>query len=450
MLVDVAVASLDLATGVESLLCALVEQVEVVLGDRATVWLPGFYSHELPAVASSQPDAVEAVLEQFCLSGELADHVVVWSVRDPEGAWLAPYQLDQCAVLPVSTGTRALGVLAVTRATGRALFSDDELELLTVAAALTAALAIQKRVVGDSVVALEELRRQVELADTISDALIACDASGQIVNWNAAAEQIYGYPASEALGCDVFALLATELNDPEDGPVGREELMRMVVAQGRWQGELHERGANGAPLVVLSSVTLVHNRAGLVEGFVVVNRDVTEQRHEEYLAMRDPLTSLPNRRVLDRALFDAFARACRSGNTLAVLFIDLDGFKPINDTYGHAAGDEVLCAVARRLLAVLRRPDIAGRLGGDEFLAILEAAGDLGMVRRIAERVADAIGEPVTLADGQRVTARASVGVAVTEHPDELRTDAQGLLRAADQAMYSAKAMGCGIVLTEL
>jgi diguanylate cyclase (GGDEF)-like protein/PAS domain S-box-containing protein len=445
-----AAASLDLSASVESLLRVVIDQIDEVFDDRATIGLPGFDDSDMPVVASSLPDTIEAAIDQIRTSHSLTDGVILWSAHEPQGAWLADHRLGQCAMLPVGAAGRVLGTLAVARTAGRAAFSPDELALLTAIAQVTAVLAVQRRTLGDAMVALEELRHQVELADTISDALIACDAAGQIVNWNAAAERVYGYPASEALGCDLFTLLATEFSDIDDSVVERDEVTRTVVSQGRWQGELRERGADGAPLVVLSSVTVIRNRAGLVDGFVVVNRDVTEHRQERHRAMHDPLTSLPNRRMLDRCLFDAFARASRSGRTLGVLFIDLNGFKPINDTFGHAAGDEVLCAVAQRLIAVLRSRDTAGRLGGDEFLVILEDAGNATTVEAIASRVAGALDEPITLADGRSVTATASIGVAFTEHPDELRTSAQAILEAADHAMYTAKRRHSRICLAPL
>jgi diguanylate cyclase (GGDEF)-like protein/PAS domain S-box-containing protein len=351
---------------------------------------------------------------------------------------------------PVLAAGHPVGTLAVTRAAGRPEFSADEIAVLDALAGLTGVLAMQKRIMSDSMVALEELRRQVELADAISDAMIYCDAAGQIINWNAAATQIYGYEQSEALGCDLFALLATEFTTSDGMILPRDEVISTVVEEGRWQGELHERRAEGAPLVILSSVTVTRDLDGDVEGIVVVNRDVTAQRQEEHRAMHDPLTQLPNRRMLDRSLFDAFARACRTGKTIGALFVDLDGFKPINDTYGHAAGDEVLCAVAQRLHHVLRSRDTAGRLGGDEFLVILEEAGDETNVEAVATRVWQALAAPITLSDGQVVTAPASIGVAFTQHPDELETSAQALLEAADHAMYAAKRAHSGIVVVAI
>ncbi|HKS98103.1 MAG TPA: diguanylate cyclase, partial [Rugosimonospora sp.] len=359
--------------------------------------------------------------------------------------WLRTHGAAQCAFVPVRPGGRDLGVLAVTRDAGRPPFAPAELELISAVAQVGGAVAQQARMLTDSLAALDEMRQLVEVVDRISDALVSCDAGYQIVSWNTGAEQVYGYPHSDALGCDLFALLATQFYTSDGTELSREEVLSEVLVDGRWQGELRQRRADGAPLITMTSLTALVDADGTHTGLVAVNRDVTEQRHEEHRAMHDALTGLPNRRLINSELYEAYARACRSQRAIAVLFIDLDGFKGINDTYGHAAGDEVLTATAQRLLAVLRNRDTVGRLGGDEFVVILEEAGNSGAVEAVARRVADALAVPIDL-EGATVGVLASVGVSVLEHPEAGGLgSAQALLEAADQAMYEAKRKRTGI-----
>lgn len=152
-------------------------------------------------------------------------------------------------------------------------------------------------------------------------------------------------------------------------------------------------------------------------------------------ALHDPLTGLPNRTLLSDRLTHALARAQRQDGHIAVLFLDLDGFKEVNDRHGHAAGDEVLVEVARRLNGELRKMDTAARLGGDEFVLLCEDLAGEPEATLIAQRVSAAVCAPVVL-NGAEVAIAASVGLAVSGSPDDT---AEGLLRAADAAMYKIK-----------
>jgi diguanylate cyclase (GGDEF)-like protein len=197
----------------------------------------------------------------------------------------------------------------------------------------------------------------------------------------------------------------------------------------------------------MSSLTARLDHEQLPSGLVVVNRDVTDQRREEHRALHDALTGLPNRRMLNHRLYDSFARACRNNWTLAVLFIDLDGFKPINDTYGHAAGDEVLKATATRLAHLVRRTDTVARLGGDEFVVVLEDAGTVRNISEIADRLVETVAAPIEIGS-TAVVVRPSIGIVVAEGSEGLETTPEQLLEAADEAMYVAKRQRLGIWLS--
>ncbi len=179
-----------------------------------------------------------------------------------------------------------------------------------------------------------------------------------------------------------------------------------------------------------------------VAGLVLTLRDVTERRRLEleltHQAFHDSMTGLANRVLFQDRLRHALARGSRDGSVVGVLFIDLDDFKMVNDTLGHAAGDQLLIAVAHRIAGALRADDTAARLGGDEFAALVENVQDPGAVEETAERILTALAEPVQLDDGTSLTAVASIGITTTPEADS----ADELLRQADLALYVAKGAG--------
>ena len=181
--------------------------------------------------------------------------------------------------------------------------------------------------------------------------------------------------------------------------------------------------------------------AGAVaEGAVVAHEDVTERKKAEeeatHLALHDPLTGLPNRRLLADRLGQALSRAGREGTVVAVLYLDLEGFKEVNDGFGHEAGDRVLAAFAGRLEGRLRESDTAARVGGDEFVVVLEEVRGEGEALALAERLERALEEPFEVGEAGERTLSASVGVALSTLPHGCPED---LLRSADLAMYRSR-----------
>lgn len=250
------------------------------------------------------------------------------------------------------------------------------------------------------------------------------DLDGRVVDVNAALCRLLGRAREELVGSEL-----AQLGHPDDrGPFlpGRTE--RRLVRP------------DGETVWAMASVVDLAE-AGEGSRLVCVD-DLTARRNAERLllhaALHDSLTNLPNRRLLRDRLDTALARSRRSGETVAVLFVDLDDFKQINDELGHDAGDEMLVAVARNISSVLRSCDTVARLGGDEFVVICEDVTAEGEISRLAGRVLAAIRRPVRLR-GSQVSVTASIGVAVsgapTESPDEL-------IRLADVAMYRAKRRG--------
>jgi len=250
------------------------------------------------------------------------------------------------------------------------------------------------------------------------------------------AERI-GRPADQLVGRSVLDLL-----DPAGQAAGRAGLARRRT--GRTDRYLVEYRCPGGDLRQLQVIGApLRGGDGIVTGSVIVVADETARCRAEAeltrLAVTDALTGLPNGAALHDRLGQALARRRRQQNVLAVLFLDLDGFKTVNDRFGHAAGDQVLREVAARLAAALRPGDTVSRLGGDEFVVVCDELPDPSEADEIANRLHAALAPTFTV-HGEQVRLRASVGVAVaaTDQP----VDPRELLHAADQAMYRAKPAG--------
>ncbi len=209
--------------------------------------------------------------------------------------------------------------------------------------------------------------------------------------------------------------------------------------------EIFNQSGGLVPLEV--KVALLHSTDGRVEGFVASARDISERKQLEeslrHSAHHDPLTGLPNRRFLEQRLSDALVKRIKTSTEAALLFIHLDGFKRINDTLGHEAGDQVLLEVAERILACIRPSDMVGRLGGDEFVVLIEGVADGWIPSTIARRITESLEQPMKIAE-QKLKISASIGIAVSSTQTN---DASDLLRRADAAMYGAKRSGTHIAV---
>jgi diguanylate cyclase (GGDEF)-like protein/PAS domain S-box-containing protein len=264
------------------------------------------------------------------------------------------------------------------------------------------------------------------------DAVVVLDAAGAIVKLNPAALRILGAPSPNAAGDPLLALLMHGLSPEVIADTSRDA--RAEIALGAGASERHF-DLRLSPL---------RHRGGALAGRIVALRDITERKQAEealaHQAGHDALTGLPNRTLLRDSLLRACALAVRDDLAVALLFLDLDNFKMVNDSMGHASGDELLIAVAARLLSCLRPGDLAARLGGDEFAVVLLGSADLRTVRQVATRITEALHQPFTLGTAELVLG-ASTGIALAgagaHGPDEL-------LRNADTAMYAAKALGKG------
>jgi diguanylate cyclase (GGDEF)-like protein/PAS domain S-box-containing protein len=352
--------------------------------------------------------------------------------------WLNHRGVASTAIVPLRGDAGATGVLVATRDAGRPEYSDADVCFLQALADVAAATLASAYLLNGSAAAVEEMRRQADLIDQVSDVIMAWDFEQGIITWNAAAERVYLYSSAEALGCDADALLATRYLDGHGEEPSREQIAGSLLAEGSWTGELRQRRADGEEIEILGSITGLFDWQGRLVGGVAVNRDVTDQRRKERQALRDALTGLPNRRFLVPHLREALARCANGEGPLAVLFLDLNGFKQVNDTLGHEAGDEVLRVTARRLDLALRRHDVVTRLGGDEFVAVTEQVGGRKNAEDVAMRLLAASGHPIPIGDVE-VVVLPSIGVAFVESERAGDLTPDELIREADEAMYVAK-----------
>ena len=249
---------------------------------------------------------------------------------------------------------------------------------------------------------------------------------------------ITGYTREEVLGRN-----PRMLQSGVQGPDFYASLWRALGEVGHWDGEVWNRRKNGELYPQLLTISAVLDERGETSHFVALFSDISKikehERQLEHIAHFDALTGLPNRVLLADRLHHAMAQSHRREKLLAVAYLDLDGFKAINDEHGHAVGDRFLAGLAMRMKSVLREGDTLARLGGDEFAAVFLDLASAGESSQVLARLASAAAEPVKV-DQLFLQATASIGV--TFFPQTDAVDADQLLRQADQAMYQAKRAG--------
>ncbi|HJW24338.1 MAG TPA: EAL domain-containing protein [Rhodocyclaceae bacterium] len=281
------------------------------------------------------------------------------------------------------------------------------------------------------------LRLAASVFDQASEGIIITDSQWRIVDCNPTISQWTGFEHDELLGRDLRQHFADSGGDLDL----METALWALAENGYWRGETRARRKNGEHLQEMLTATAVVDESGVTSHYTFIFSDITalkeHQQRLEYLAHYDPLTRLPNRVLLGDRIQQALNQAQRSGEVVAVAYLDLDGFKPINDNLGHAAGDLLLVEVARRLRACVRSADTVARLGGDEFVLIIKAQ-DFGDCEAATLRVLATLSAPYAI-DGIEIELSASIGL--TLYPND-GADPDVLLRHADQAMYVAKQGG--------
>lgn len=285
--------------------------------------------------------------------------------------------------------------------------------------------------------AQDELRLAARVFECAADGIVITDRALAVVSVNPAFVELVGVDAAQANGRKLADFAADA--DGEDLDM---RLSPALAQRGQWCGEVRVRRSGGNVIPGWLSVSTVRDRAGEPVHCVAMFSDITERKASQarmaFLAHHDPLTQLPNRLLLRDRVDQAISRAARSGTRLALLFVDLDDFKRVNDSFGHQTGDALLREIAGRLGHCVRDTDTVSRYGGDEFVVALPDLTDLGVVERVARCISEQVSAPLHAA-GAQVCVSCSIGVAVYPGDGE---DCDALVRHADTAMYAAKRAG--------
>jgi diguanylate cyclase (GGDEF)-like protein/PAS domain S-box-containing protein len=291
--------------------------------------------------------------------------------------------------------------------------------------------------ITDRRLAERRLRLSSKVFDSTAEAILITDDKGDIVDVNAAFTDITGYARSEVIGQNPRIM--------KSGRHSKEFYQNMwdsLAANGIWRGEIWDRRKNGEDFPKWLSISASRNESGRLTNYVAVFSDITGKKADEdkleQLAHFDPLTGLPNRVLFQDRLYTALARAKRDKDLMALLFVDLDKFKQVNDSLGHRVGDMLLKEVSKRLLHSVREIDTVGRLSGDEFTVILSDIASQEDVEMVASRIVKSVGAPYFF-EGHELFVSASVGIAIFPTDGDTSAD---LLRNADIAMYHAKEIG--------
>ncbi|MET3430930.1 diguanylate cyclase (GGDEF)-like protein/PAS domain S-box-containing protein [Herbaspirillum seropedicae] len=316
-------------------------------------------------------------------------------------------------------------------------YSDQERQRLAMLAAFLGRLMQGRADTEQRVRALDQieakLEQQAQILNQMHESVITMDPAGFITSWNRGAEQLFGYSAMEAIGRNVLFLYENE--DEEDS------LHDLFLEHGGREMEVRRRKKSGEVFWASLSLSVMRDQNGHPIGLIGYLNDITERKNAEklihHLAYYDALTGLPNRTLLTRTVDQALEEARHENLHGCVMFIDLNRFKPINDTLGHVAGDMLLVEVAMRLRRALRERDVVARLGADEFAVALFGI-DKDSPAYVAQKLLALFDDPFFI-DGHELRVGASIGVSL--YPENA-TDTETLLRLADIAMYRAKQGG--------
>lgn len=397
----------------------------------------------LQAAPSLSPEYNAAMLsvpirDGVCCSGTAAsrcERIAIENIQE-HPHWAAQRDdviregLVSCWAEPLFSSQRELlGTFAIYQRS-EALPTPAEFTLIQDAANL-ASVAIERK----------RTEEQLHLADMVysasTEAILVADANDYLIAVNPAFERLTGYTAREAIGKPASFLKAER--NPHDL---QEKIEAALVRQGHWQGDVWSRRKNGEIYAESLTLTAISDEEGNPRYRVALFSDITEKKNTEQAvwlqANNDALTNLPNRRLFRDRLAQDIARAQRSRQQVALLFIDLDHFKQVNDVLGHDAGDTLLIEAAQRIRTCVRDSDTVARLGGDEFTVILFGGDCVTVAERVCEQILASLTQPFMLG---KEKAYISASIGITLYPDDAE-DIEGLLKHADQAMYAAKEIG--------
>jgi diguanylate cyclase (GGDEF)-like protein/PAS domain S-box-containing protein len=281
---------------------------------------------------------------------------------------------------------------------------------------------------------LEIIKQRAQAFDYLFDAVVVTDNEGIIIDWNKGSELLYGYSKAEVLGKPVCIL-----HVPEDTAHITAQVIAAVMADGRWSGEVRMLHKDGHVGWIESMCVPIFDEDQQMIGALGINRDISHRVEEsqrlQYLAYHDNLTQIPNRCLLMEKLTQVLANAERHSLSFCLLFIDINEFKAINDSHGHAIGDAVLVEFAKRLKQVIRASDTLARFGGDEFVVLLEHTSAITDIQSIAEHLFSLVSNPLCM---DNISFRLSCSIGTAIYPQD-GTSLDALLAFADKAMYKNK-----------
>ncbi|MGL6069865.1 EAL domain-containing protein [Craterilacuibacter sp.] len=349
----------------------------------------------------------------------------------PYAALAARAGLAACWSQPIlSAGGKVLGTFAVYARIAHVPTGVD-LAIIEQSAQL-ASIAIERKQ------AEEKLQLAASVFTHAGEGIAITMADGSIIDINDAFSNITGYSRADALGQDLRLL-----KSGRHPATFYTDMWQQLTGPGEWSGEIWNRHKNGKVYAEMLKISAVRDTTGQIINYVALFSDISAlkayQSQLEHMAHYDALTRLPNRILLAERLRQGMPEALRHGKVLAVAYLDLDGFKAVNDGYGHEVGDQLLVALASGMQQALREGDILARLGGDEFVMVLHNLPDIDACKSVLVRVLAAAARTVAV-DGHVLQVSASLGV--TFYPQQEDVDADQLLRQADQAMYQAKLGG--------
>tara|TARA_R110002153_G_scaffold61065_2_gene164863 strand:+ start:12510 stop:15125 length:2616 start_codon:yes stop_codon:yes gene_type:complete len=440
---------LELITSGEVLpviLASIVSAVEQLNPDMlcSILLLDNAGKHLLSGTASSLPDFYNEAIHGIeigigvgsCGTAAFKNERVIVDDIQTHPYWVSYKELANNAGLgacwsePIrSTTGKVLGTFAIYHHDVN-IPTEADLVLIEQSANL-ASIAIEKKQ------AEEKLKRAASVFSHAHEGIMITDANAIITEVNATFSQITGYSPEDVLGKNPNILQSTRQT-----PEFYAEMWAALHTQDHWRGEIWNRRKNGEIYPEILTISAVKNSAGIVQHYVSLCTDITSmkahQNQLEHIAHFDLLTNLPNRVLLADRLSQAMLHCKRHEQSLAVVFLDLDGFKHVNDSNGHNIGDELLIALSVRMKKALREGDSLARIGGDEFVAVLTDLNTVEDCEPVLERLLLAASKPITVGG---VVLNVSASIGVTLYPQD-SVDADQLMRHADQAMYVAKESG--------
>ncbi|OIQ95249.1 cyclic di-GMP phosphodiesterase Gmr [mine drainage metagenome] len=341
-----------------------------------------------------------------------------------ERKFLQNHGTQSIIIAPIFSGDVWWGLVIMERCNQQSEVSAHELGVL-MAIGRSFGVAIHREHAG------KRLHEAKIAFDSATEGMMIIDENMHITAINKGYTEITGYPEDEVLG-----------SIPKVFQMGQPEMWNALLHDEKWRSEITNERKNGEPFQAWLTITVVKDHEGRVINYVAVFADITESKRSQNnlhkLVNHDTLTGLPNRRLLNELMEQAIRRAEREDNQVALLFIDLDRFKAINDTLGHQVGDKLLYEVSRRISRAIRESDVAARLGGDEFLVVMDLLSNPEDAATVARKIINALQIEFVI-DGREIFIGASVGISVFPKDG---SDVDSLIKAADIAMYHVKNSG--------